>query len=123
MKLLVILGSVFVLTAICLLGLTAPVARNLSNCFDKYNISLTSSLETARNEKWSKERLCLNGKNIINTQLSCYKEVEGAMGPFRTSLTWNISKIIKPSSKDIDEKGLIKLQNNGCKEFPETLIQ
>ncbi len=104
-----------------LLALTAPVAKKLATCLTSSNSALMSTINQSKEQKWSKELICKNGKPALDNLQACYTHVEQeSILPVKIIIEF--AKVLRPNTSGGDINSFINLHNEACKEYPETQI-
>ncbi|EKD67252.1 MAG: hypothetical protein ACD_48C00512G0002 [uncultured bacterium] len=114
----IILLSIIVIIILMFI-ITTPTVNKLSYCLNEYNISMNNTLVASRSEKWSKEKACEEGKPILQMWSACNASVQ-QQSLIPIALVYKIAKIIKP--KIYNEQGVIRLHNDMCVDYPDTII-
>ncbi len=112
----------FLACFIGLLALTAPTVKKLATCLTDSNSALMSTINQSKEQKWSKELICKNGKPALDNLQACYAQVEQeSLLPIKTIV--EITKILRPNTSSGDINSFINMHNSACTEYPETQIQ
>lgn len=119
-RILVILFLVIGLLIFLGLGVTAPVARDLGDCYEQSLIQLEQHSTELQSEEWDKEKFCQYGKESILSFYSCHEEVKSKRG-FLVPIVEKIIIIIRP--KILLSEDMKAIHNATCSEFPATLVQ
>lgn len=102
------------------------IATDLRGCLEQSTARLKEATRRAEIESWSKEQICLNSKEEINSVELCFNEVAKRKHTPNAmiSLAEKAAFIIYPSKP---ETSLLedwrKRHNEVCAEFPTTLVR
>jgi hypothetical protein len=111
--------SISLISILALVGLlaivTVPLVNDLSKCYKSASEEFARGQISAKNQNWSKQQICLNGKEIIDSTTLCFREAEQG-GVISAGLITNLAKIISPGTNQFSE--FKKMHNQACQQFP-----
>ncbi len=101
-------------TIIALAILSTPTANSLSACMDRYLEGINNNGSLEKQQQWSKELACRNGKDLVLELQSCYSEAEKeSVVPFE----FFIIPLLKLTGRDTmgaDINRVITIHNSAC---------
>lgn len=117
--LLIIIVVILILVAIPFV-LVTPQVKRLSICLEEGNKGLDNNIKTATVERWNKEKVCMNGKPVMNNMKNCYSKAEkDTLIP--VVVVENLAKIIKPNVSTLSK--VISIHNNACASYPQYQVR
>ena len=118
-KVITILISSIVAIVLLFAFVTTPLVKDLSKCYETASEELTKGQVSAKNQGWSKQQICLNGKEIMDLTILCFNKAEqGRL--VSIGLITNIVRVISPGIKQLSE--FKQIHNQACQQFPLLLV-
>jgi hypothetical protein len=121
MKVLLMFFALLALVTLLLFVLTIPTVGQLSDCISQYNLKIEENMAVAKQQRWNKQKVCVEGQPAVLELSDCYSSVE-QKNIVPLDIVYTIARVIKPNLKVVSSKDAIGLHNSACSAYPETLV-
>lgn len=98
-----------------------PVLRQMSVCYQEAVARFDRDGFESRARGWSQRQICDNSQDTIINLDACLQKInQNEVSEMINPTVWNVLKIIRPGTKDIDT---YKTEHNAvCVDYPSTLF-